>query len=262
MQKNKIPKVLIIAGSDSGGGAGIQADIKAVTYFKGYAMTAITAVTSQNTKGVQAIFPLPTDHIESQINSVLEDLTPNIIKTGMLADIDLIEMIASSVGEYKLVIDPVMVATSGDILVPEGCVSAIKETLLPKSFLTTPNLYEAELLSGQKINNTEEQIEAAFKILELGVKNVLVKGGHLTNDMITDVLVQEDKTVNCFESKKIDSKNTHGTGCTLASSIACLIAHDNDLDKSIQLGINYVQKGISLAPNFGSGNGPILHFDV
>jgi len=262
MQKNKIPKVLIIAGSDSGGGAGIQADIKAVTYFKGYAMTAITAVTSQNTKGVQAIFPLPIDNVESQINSVLEDLNPNIIKTGMLADIDLIEMIASRVGEYKLVIDPVMVATSGDILVPEDCVSAIKETLLPKSFLTTPNLYEAELLSGQKINNTEEQIEAAFKILELGVKNVLVKGGHLTNEMITDVLVEEDKTVNCFESKKINSKNTHGTGCTLASSIACLIGHGNNLSESVQQGIDYVQKGILLAPNFGSGNGPILHFDV
>ncbi len=262
MQKNKIPKILIIAGSDSGGGAGIQADIKAVTYFKGYAMTAITAITSQNTKGVQAIFPLPIDHVESQISSILEDLNPNVIKTGMLADINLIEMVANKVDGYKLVMDPVMVATSGDVLVPENCISAIKDTLLPKSFLTTPNLYEAELLSGQKINNTEQQIEAAFKILELGVKNVLVKGGHLTNDMITDVLVQEDKTVNCFESKKIDSKNTHGTGCTLASSIACLIAHDNDLDKSIQLGINYVQKGISLAPNFGSGNGPILHFDV
>ena len=262
MQKNKIPKVLIIAGSDSGGGAGIQADIKAVTYFKGYAMTAITAVTSQNTKGVQAIFPLPTNHVESQINSVLEDLNPNVIKTGMLADIGLIEMIASRVGKYKLVIDPVMVATSGDILVPEGCISAIKETLLPKSFLTTPNLYEAELLSGQKINNTEEQIEAAFKILELGVKNVLVKGGHLTNEMITDVLVKEDKTVNCFESKKINSKNTHGTGCTLASSIACLIGHGNNLSESVQKGIDYVQKGILLAPNFGSGSGPILHFDA
>ena len=262
MQKNKIPKVLIIAGSDSGGGAGIQADIKAVTYFKGYAMTAITAVTSQNTKGVQAIFPLPIDHIKSQINSVLEDLNPNIIKTGMLADIDLIEMIASRVGGYKLVIDHVMVATSGDILVPEGCISAIKETLLHKSFLTTPNLYEAELLSGQKINNTEEQIEAAFKILELGVKNVLVKGGHLTNEMITDVLVEEDKTVNCFESKKINSKNTHGTGCTLASSIACLIGHGNNLSESVQKGIDYVQKGILLAPNFGSCSGPILHFDA
>jgi len=262
MQNNKIPKILIIAGSDSGGGAGIQADIKAVTYFKGYAMTAITAITSQNTKGVQAIFPLPIDHVESQISSILEDLNPNVIKTGMLADINLIEMVANKVDGYKLVMDPVMVATSGDILVPENCISAIKDTLLPKSFLVTPNLYEAELLSNQKINNAEQQVEAAFKILGLGVKNVLVKGGHLTNGMITDVLVQEDKTVNCFESKKIDSKNTHGTGCTLASSIACLIAQGNDLDKSIQLGINYVQKGISLAPNFGSGNGPILHFDV
>jgi len=262
MQKKEIPKILIIAGSDSGGGAGIQADMKAITYFKGYAMTAITAVTSQNTKGVQAIFPLPIDHVESQINSVLQDLNPDIIKTGMLADTNLIEMIADKVGDYKLVIDPVMVATSGDILVPQDCVLAIKEKLLPKSFLTTPNLHEAELLSGQKINNTEEQIEAAFKILDLGVKNVLVKGGHLTNKMITDVLVEDDKTVNCFESKKIDSKNTHGTGCTLASSIACLIGHGNNLSESVQKGIDYVQKGILLAPNFGSGNGPILHFDV
>ena len=255
-------KILIIAGSDSSGGAGIQADIKTVTALGSYAMTAITAVTSQNTKGVQAIFPLPIDHVKSQTNSVLQDLNPDIIKTGMLADTNLIEMIADKVGDYKLVIDPVMVATSGDILVPQDCVLAIKETLLPKSFLTTPNLYEAELLSGQKINNTEEQIEAAFKILELGVKNVLVKGGHLTNEIITDVLVEEDKTVNCFESKKINSKNTHGTGCTLASSIACLIGHGNNLSESVQKAIDYVQKGILLAPNFGSGSGPILHFDA
>ena len=262
MQKNKIPKVLIIAGSDSGGGAGIQADIKAVTYFKGYAMTAITAVTSQNTKGVQAIFQLPINHIESQINSVLEDINPDVVKTGMLADIDLIEMIATRISGYKLVMDPVMVATSGDILVPEDCISAIKDTLLPKSYLITPNLYEAELLSGQTISNLEEQIEAASRILKLGAKNVLVKGGHSDSEKITDVLIQEDKTINCFESEKIKSKNTHGTGCTLASSIACLVGHHKNLNESVQTAINYVQKGITLAPNFGSGNGPILHFDV
>ena len=262
MQKNKIPKILIIAGSDSGGGAGIQADIKAITYFKGYAMTAITAVTSQNTKGVQEIFSLPIDQVDSQINSVLDDLKPDVIKTGMLADKSLIKMIANKVQDYKLIMDPVMVATSGDVLVAEDCISVIKEHLLPKSFLITPNLYEAELLSNTKITNVDDQIKAAFKILELGARNVLVKGGHSSSDLITDVLIQEDKKVDCFESKKLNSKNTHGTGCSLASSIACLIGHDNDLNKSVQKAINYVQKGISAAPNFGSGNGPILHFDV
>tara|TARA_Y100000746_G_scaffold121761_1_gene104369 strand:+ start:3437 stop:4225 length:789 start_codon:yes stop_codon:yes gene_type:complete len=262
MQKNKIPKILIIAGSDSGGGAGIQADIKAVTYFKGYATTAVTAITSQNTKGVQAIFPVPIDHIDSQINSILDDLKPDVIKTGMLADKSLIKMIANKVQDNKLIMDPVMVATSGDVLVAEDCISVIKEYLLPKSFLITPNLYEAELLSNIKITSVDEQIEAAFRILELGAKNVLVKGGHSKTDLITDVLVQVDKTINRFESKKIDSKNTHGTGCSLASSIACLIGHDNDLSQSVQTAISYVQKGISSAPNFGSGNGPILHFDV
>ncbi len=262
MQKKEIPKILIIAGSDSGGGAGIQADIKAVTHFKGYAMTAITAITSQNTKGVQEIFPVPIDHVASQINSVLDDLKPQIIKTGMLADKSLIKMVANKVQDYKLIVDPVMVATSGDVLVSEDCISAIKEYLLPQSFLITPNLYEAELLSNQKITNADEQVEAAFKILELRAKNVLVKGGHSKSDLITDVLVQEDGKINRFESKKIHSKNTHGTGCSLASSIACLIGYGNDLDQSIQSGIDYVQKGITNAPNFGSGSGPILHFDV
>ena len=262
MQKYKIPKILIIAGSDSSGGAGIQADIKAVTYFKGYAMTAITAVTSQNTKGVQEILPLPIDHVDSQINSVLDDLKPDVIKTGMLADKNLIKMIANKVHDYKLIMDPVMVATSGDVLVAEDCISAIKEYLLPKSFLITPNLYEAELLSNTKIINVDDQVKAAFKILELGARNVLVKGGHSSSELITDVLVQEDKKINRFESKKINSKNTHGTGCSLASAVACLLGHDNDLNKSVQKAISYVQKGISTAPNFGSGNGPILHFDV
>ena len=170
-----IPKVLIIAGSDSGGGAGIQADIKAITYFKGYAMTAVTAITAQNTIGVQSIFPLPKEIVIEQINSVTNDLAPDIVKIGMLADEEIINHISTNISNYKIVLDPVMVATSGDVLVSDEIINSIKDKLINKSFLITPNIYEAEILSEMKINNLENQIEAGIKLLKLGCKNVLIK---------------------------------------------------------------------------------------
>ena len=255
-----IPKVLIIAGSDSGGGAGIQADIKTTSYFNGYAMTAITAITAQNTIGVQSIYPLPKEIVMEQINSITTDLSPDIVKIGMLADLDIIEYISEKISNYKIVLDPVMVATSGDVLVSDEVVSSIKNNLINKSFLITPNIYEAEILSENKINCLEDQIEVGKNLLKLGCKHVLVKGGHGNSDIINDVLITSSGDEYIFESKKIISKNTHGTGCSLASAIATNIGLGNDIKESIKVSIEYVQNGIKNAPDFGSGNGPIRHF--
>jgi len=255
-----IPKVLIIAGSDSGGGAGIQADIKAITYFKGYAMTAVTAITAQNTIGVQSIYPLPKQIVIEQINSVTNDLSPDIIKIGMLADEEIIDHISSNISDYKIVLDPVMVATSGDVLIKDKIINSIKDKLINKSFLITPNIFEAEILSEMKINDLENQIEAGIKLLKLGCKNVLIKGGHGNSENINDVLITSNGDEHIYESKKIISKNTHGTGCSLASAIATNLGLGIDIKESIKISIEYVQNGIKNAPDFGSGNGPIRHF--
>ena len=255
-----IPKVLIIAGSDSGGGAGIQADIKSITYFKGYAMTAVTAITAQNTIGVQSIYPLPKQIVIEQINSVTNDLSPDIIKIGMLADEEIIDYISSNISDYKIVLDPVMVATSGDVLIKDEIINSIKDKLINKSFLITPNIFEAEILSEMKINDLENQIEAGIKLLKLGCKNVLIKGGHGNSENINDVLITSNGDEHIYESKKIISKNTHGTGCSLASAIATNLGLGIDIKESIKISIEYVQNGIKNAPDFGSGNGPIRHF--
>jgi len=258
---NKIPKILSIAGSDSGGGAGIQADIKAISFHKGYAMTVLTAVTAQNTLGVQEIFPLPREIIKKQLESVMDDLTPDVIKTGMLADHETIELISEFIENKKIVVDPVMVATSGDRLIESSAVEAIMNFLIPNAYLVTPNIYEAEILSNIKIIDLETQIEAGKKILEHGAENVLIKGGHSKSEIIHDCLIQKDLKETVFKSKKLDSKNTHGTGCSLASSIATLLGRGFDIEAATSSSIEYVQNGIKKAPNFGQGNGPILHFD-
>ena len=255
-----IPKVLIIAGSDSGGGAGIQADIKTTSYFKGYAMTAVTAITAQNTVGVQSIYPLPKQIVIDQINSINDDLAPDVIKIGMLADLEIIKYICMNLSSYKIVLDPVMVATSGDVLVSDEIITSIKKNLISKSFLITPNIYEAEILSEIKINNVEDQIECGIKLLKLGCKNVLIKGGHGNSHNICDVLITSDGDEHIFKSNKIKSTNTHGTGCSLATAIATNIGLGKNIKESIKVSIDYVQSGIKNAPDFGSGNGPIRHF--
>ena len=255
-----IPKVLIIAGSDSGGGAGIQADIKTTSYFKGYAMTAVTAITAQNTVGVQSIYPLPKQIVIDQINSINNDLAPDVIKIGMLADLEIIKYISMNLSSYKIVLDPVMVATSGDVLVSDEVITSIKNNLISKSFLITPNIYEAEILSEIKVNNVEDQIECGIKLLKLGCKNVLIKGGHGNSHNICDVLITSDGDEHIFKSNKIKSTNTHGTGCSLATAIATNIGLGKNIKESIKVSIDYVQSGIKNAPDFGSGNGPIRHF--
>ena len=178
----------------------------------------------------------------------------------MLADEEIINHISTNIADYKIVLDPVMVATSGDVLVSDGVVTSIKNNLINKSFLITPNIYEAEILSENKINCLEDQIEAGKNLLKLGCKHVLVKGGHGNSEIINDVLITSSGDEYIFESKKIISKNTHGTGCSLASAIATNIALGIDIKESIKISIAYVQNGIKNAPDFGSGNGPIRHF--
>jgi len=258
---NKIPKILSIAGSDSGGGAGIQADIKAISFHKGYAMTVLTAVTAQNTLGVQEIFSLPKEIIKKQLVSVMDDLAPDVIKTGMLADHGTIELISEFLENKKIVVDPVMVATSGDRLIELSAVEAIMNFLIPNAYLVTPNIYEAEILSNIKIIDLKTQIDAGKKILKHGAENVLIKGGHSKSEIIHDCLIKKDLKEIVFKSKRLDSKNTHGTGCSLASSIATLLGRGFDIEAATSNSIEYVQKGIKKAPNFGQGNGPILHFD-
>ena len=258
---NKIPKILSIAGSDSGGGAGIQADIKAISFHKGYAMTVLTAVTAQNTLGVQEIFPLPKEIIKKQLESVMDDLVPDVIKTGMLADHETIELISEFLENKKIVVDPVMVATSGDRLIESSAVEAIMNFLITNAYLVTPNIYEAEILSNIKIIDLKTHIDAGKKILEHGAENVLIKGGHSKSEIIHDCLINKDLKETVFKSKRLDSKNTHGTGCSLASSIATLLGRGFDIEAATSSSIEYVQMGIKKAPNFGQGNGPILHFD-
>lgn len=251
------PVILSIAGSDSSGGAGIQADIKSITIQGGYAATAITAITAQNTLGVQSIYKVPDKEIIAQINSVKDDFKIAAVKTGMLSSKKIIEYIASIFNDTQLIVDPVMVATSGDVLVENKVIASIKNILLPAATLATPNKYEAEILTGIKIKNTDDQILAGKKILEMGSKAVLVKGGHGNQDTITDVLIYQK--VKIFEHQKIDTKNTHGTGCTLASSIATNLALGRSMPDACKISIDYVTALLDKSPNLGKGNGPLFH---
>ena len=253
-----LPRILVVAGSDSGGGAGIQADIKAITVLGGYAMTAVTAITAQNTVGVQRIYPIPLIEVEAQMDSVLDDIGVDVFKTGMLADPTLMKMIANKINDRPLVLDPVMVATSGDVLISEQAVQSLKDNLLPKAFLVTPNIPEAEVLTGVAISSTEDQITAGRRLLEMGATNALIKGGHRNGVEVQDVLVTPERQ-RVFRSVRISSQNTHGTGCTLASSLATLIGTEMPLEQCVSEAILYVQKCIRNAPGFGRGHGPLGH---
>ena len=246
-----------IAGSDSSGGAGIQADIKSITVQGGYAATAVTAITAQNTLGVQSIHTIPDQEIIAQINSVKDDLEIAAVKTGMLSSPIIIDYIASVFKDAILVADPVMVATSGDVLIEDSAIAALQSILLPVATLATPNLQEAEILTGIKINNTKDQINAAEKIVGMGSKAALIKGGHGDGGTISDVLVHED--MHIFEHERINTNNTHGTGCTLASSIATNLALGASLHDACEKSINYVGTLLKSSPRLGKGNGPLMH---
>ena len=256
-------KVLIIAGSDSSGGAGIQADIKTVSALGCYAMTAITAVTVQNTTGVKSIIPIKPKEISNQIEFTARDIKPNAIKIGMLHSAKVISAVMKSLKKIdikKIVLDPVMVAKGGTKLINNEAIDEIKKKLMKKILLITPNIPEAELLTNIKINSLNDMIKAGQLLINLGAKNVLIKGGHLKSNEINDILLNK-KIIKIFKNKKYKSKNTHGTGCTLSSAIATNLSCGKDLIKSCELGIKYVNEAIKSNLNYGKGNGPINHLN-
>lgn len=257
----KIGRVLIIAGSDSGGGAGIQGDIKTVTCLGGYAATAITALTAQNTLGVFAVQDVAEDFIASQIKLVIDDIGADVIKTGMLNKGSVINIVADTLASYPgilFVLDPVMFAKSGTSLLDTGALATLKSRLIPLADIITPNIPEAEYISGISIKTVDDMRKAAQIILKLGCKSVLLKGGHLDGDILTDMLITADgETI--FEQSRINTKHTHGTGCAMASAIAAGIAQGMDLKDSVMRARDYVFKAIKTAPQLGGGHGPLNH---
>jgi hydroxymethylpyrimidine/phosphomethylpyrimidine kinase len=256
-------KVLIIAGSDSSGGAGIQADIKTVTSLGCYAMTAITAVTVQNTTGVKSITPIKPKEISNQIEFTLKDIKANAVKIGMLHSKQVITAVIGSLRKMnikKIVLDPVMVAKGGTKLINDKAIIYIKKKLIKNILLITPNIPEAEILTNTKIRSVKDMIKAGKFLIDLGAKNVLIKGGHLKSKQMYDILLNK-KMVKIFKSKKYTSKNTHGTGCTLSSAIATNLSCGKDMIKSCELGIKYVNESIKSNLNYGKGKGPINHLN-
>jgi len=256
-------KVLIIAGSDSCGGAGIQADIKTVTALGSYAMTAITTVTVQNTTGVSSVISINPKEIGKQILFTCKDIKPNGIKIGMLHSSKVISSVVSALNKVKtskIILDPVMVAKGGARLINESAIKTLKDKLIKKVYLITPNIPEAEILTKTKIKNLEDMIHAANILLKLGAKNVLVKGGHRKTKYMEDVFLNR-KEIKIFKNKKIKTKNTHGTGCTLSSAITTFLSCGKPLKKSCELGIKYVNHAIGSNLNYGKGHGPINHLN-
>lgn len=252
-------RVLTIAGSDSGGGAGIEADIKTITAFGAYACTAITAVTAQNTLGVAAVHTLPANFVTLAIQSVLSDIGVDAIKIGMLANESIIRAVAGILPpNIPLVLDPVMVATSGAALLGNGAIAALCDVLLPQATIITPNLPEAEKLTGLPVTTPSERIAAAQALLARGAKAVLMKGGHDTSTMLTDYLVSAEGT-EAITLPRLNSRNTHGTGCTMASAIAAGLAHGLSLSAATRQARAYLQEAIQTAPGFGAGHGPVNH---
>lgn len=255
-------RVLIIAGSDSGGGAGIQADIKTVTMFGGYAATAITALTAQNTEGVAGIYEVPASFVRLQMETMLDDIGADAIKTGMLNTAEIIEAVADVIQQKALavpvVIDPVMVAKGGQRLLKPEAEQALVTRLLPLASIVTPNIPEAEALTGMSITRLAHMKLAAAKILEMGCDAVLLKGGHLDGDRLHDVLIGHH-LYEVFDSQRIPTNNTHGTGCTMASAIAAGLANGRRLIDAVLGAREYVFRAIEEAPGFGTGHGPINH---
>jgi hydroxymethylpyrimidine/phosphomethylpyrimidine kinase len=254
-------KVLIIAGSDPSGGAGIQGDIKTVSALGGYAMAAITALTAQNTLGVFGVHPVPEDFIAQQITLCLSDIGADAIKTGMLHSAAIIEAVVATLPQnIPLVVDPVMVAKGGAPLLASAALDALKTKLIPRATIITPNLPEAELLLGRSIPE-DKMYEAARELLDLGCGAVLLKGGHGTGDLLTDVLVEKNNPLAKmkFVVKRVATRHTHGTGCAMASAIATYLAQRQTLENSVRRAHSYVKLAIARAPGFGQGNGPLGH---
>lgn len=255
-------RVLIVAGSDSGGGAGIQADIKAVTALGGFAMTAITALTAQNTEGVFGVHEVPVEFLRQQMELVIGDLGVDCVKTGMLHSGPVIETICdvleARLPSAPLVVDPVMVAKGGHALLEPSAMGVLKTRLVARATVLTPNIPEAELLTGMTIRDEDAMRQAAELLLSLGPRAVLLKGGHLHGHDVVDLLASEDG-IEAIRGPRIETRHTHGTGCTLASSIACGLAQGLSLTKAIRRARSYVLTAIATAPGWGRGHGPLNH---
>jgi len=255
-------RVLICAGSDSGGGAGIQADIKAVTALGGFASTALTALTAQNTGGVHGIHEVPLDFVDQQIRVVLDDIGADCIKTGMMHSEGVIRTVIKALDasgpEIPLVVDPVMVAKGGHKLLDPDALGALRDEVVPRARVVTPNIPEAELLSGVEIKGLDDMRRAAEKLLSLGPWAVLLKGGHMEGDVLTDLLVTAEGAES-FSGPRLDTPHTHGTGCTMASAIAAGIAQGLDMSAAVKRARDYVHAAIVTAPGLGRGHGPLNH---
>lgn len=264
--KRTYHKVLTIAGSDSGGGAGIQADLKTFAANGCYGMSVITALTAQNTTGVTAIHALPPAFAVEQMTAVLTDIGTDAVKIGMLYSADLIEAIAETLNKYRarnIVLDPVMVAQSGDKLLQDDAIQAIKDHLMPVADVVTPNLPEAEVLLGQKIKSFEDIQRAARELARNGGRSILIKGGHMAESKSTDLLylTEEDRFVR-LEAERVDSRNNHGTGCTLSSAIAAHLARGSDIEEAVGKAKTFISRAIraGAAYKIGHGHGPVHHF--
>ncbi|NKB22415.1 MAG: bifunctional hydroxymethylpyrimidine kinase/phosphomethylpyrimidine kinase [Alphaproteobacteria bacterium] len=257
-----VGRVLIVAGSDSGGGAGIQADIKSVSALGAFASTAITALTAQNTQGVHGVMPVPVEFIDQQMNVVLTDIGADCIKTGMLHDTSVIETVVRALDrdapETPLVVDPVMVAKGGAALLQDEAVTTLRDQLVPRATLLTPNVPEAEALAGRTLKG-EDDMEALGRVLyDLGSTAVLLKGGHMDGPVVRDMLITENG-IRYYENPRIDTPHTHGTGCTLASSTAAGIANGLTIEDAVAEAEAFLHKAIKTAPGLGSGHGPVNH---
>lgn len=255
-------RVLVIAGSDSGGGAGIQADIKAVMALGGYAMTAVTAITVQDTTGVHDVHAVPVNTVTAQMRACLKDIGADTIKTGMLGSAELVEAVAETLDDHAReaprIIDPVMVATSGDRLIDRRAVETISALLLPGAALVTPNAPEAEILTGKSVDGVNGQRRAAEALLKRGARGALVKGGHIPGRVITDVL-QTEHGEWIFESARVETSSTHGTGCTLASAVASRLSQGDAMHEAVEAARDYLHTAIERAKGFGHGHGPVHH---
>ena len=264
--KKKYNRVLTIAGSDSGGGAGIQADIKTISAMGCYAASAITAITVQNTIGVQAVHPIPLNILEGQIDAVLSDIGADAIKIGMLHSTEVVNLVADMIQKYQIrnvVLDPVMVSTSGHRLIEESAVEVIKRRLIPLVRVLTPNVPEAEILIGRKIIGECDFLEVAKELSTCYCVSVLLKAGHLSGDTLTDYFYNvENDSFTLLPSIRVDTKNTHGTGCTLSSAFAAALAKSEDLTYAAKLAKKYIEQAIIYGAEYeiGHGHGPVNHF--
>jgi hydroxymethylpyrimidine/phosphomethylpyrimidine kinase len=256
-----IPRALTIAGSDSGGGAGIQADLKTFSALGTFGMSVVTAITAQNTLGVTAVHEVPVDIIAAQIDAVITDIGADAVKTGMIASTAIIATVADKLQEYRvnrLVVDPVMIATSGDRLLREDAVDALRTRLLPLASVATPNIPEAEVLTERTISGVDDMRRAAYDISNMGAESVLVKGGHLDGDAI-DVFFDGHRFYE-LRAARILTTSTHGTGCTLASAIAAHLARGRDLESAVRGAKEYLTAALRAAYPVGGGHGPVHHF--